>query len=261
MRVETVLAPNPGIYTGPGTNTYLIAVHGEVAVIDAGPEIDRHLLAIIDAIGDRRPVGVIATHTHLDHAPLSNPLARRLDVPVYGNQSGPGFDPDLRVVDGDEISVGGMPLEAVHTPGHSADHLCFRLGDRLFTGDHIMGGSTVVMDDAAAYLESLYRVRDLGVGRLEPGHGAPMDDAGDVIAGYIEHRLAREREIVSVIGAGAATIRDVVDAVYAFVPPDLRAAATHQVIVQMIKLQADGELGFSAGAVGPSTMVELIAEL
>lgn len=258
--VETVLAPNPGIYTGSGTNTYLLADRGEVAVIDAGPAIDRHLLAILDAIGDRRPVAVIATHTHSDHAPLSNPLARRLGVPVYGYGPGPDFEPDVRVGGEEEIVVGDVSLEAVHTPGHAFDHLCFRLGDRLFTGDHIMGGSTVVMEDAKAYLESLYRVQALGVARLEPGHGAPMDDAGGVIADHIEHRLAREREIIDAIGTGATTIGGVVDAVYSFVPPDLRAAATHQVIVQMAKLQADGEVRFSAGAVGPSTMVELIAE-
>jgi glyoxylase-like metal-dependent hydrolase (beta-lactamase superfamily II) len=147
----------------------------------------------------------------------------------------------------------------VHTPGHSADHLCFRLSERLFTGDHIMGGSTVVMDDASAYLESLYRVQDLGVARIEPGHGDSMDDAGDVIAGYIAHRLAREQEILDVIRAGAGTVADIVDAVYSFVPADLRAAATHQVIVQMNKLLVDEKVRFSAGAAGPSTMVELIA--
>jgi glyoxylase-like metal-dependent hydrolase (beta-lactamase superfamily II) len=258
--VETVLAPNPGIYTGPGTNTYVIADRGHVAVVDAGPTIERHLIAILDAISGRQPVAVIATHTHADHAPLSNPLARRLGVPVYGFGPGPDFEPDIRVDDGYEVSIGGASLEAVHTPGHSADHLCFRLGDRLFTGDHIMGGSTVVMEDAAAYLESLYRVQGLGVARLEPGHGAPMDDAGGVIAHYIEHRLAREREIVEAIGGGATTIEAVVDAVYAFVPPDLRAAATHQVIVQMTKLRADGEVWFSTGTAGPSTMVELNAD-
>jgi glyoxylase-like metal-dependent hydrolase (beta-lactamase superfamily II) len=138
--VETVLAPNPGIYTGPGTNTNLVVDRGEVAVIDAGPEIGRHLLNVIDAVGDRQPVAVIATHAHSDHAPLSNPLARRFDVPVYGYRAGPDFEPDVRVVDADEIAVGGLSLEAVHTPGHAADHLCFRLDDRLFTGDHIMGG-------------------------------------------------------------------------------------------------------------------------
>ena len=259
MKIERVLAPNPSIYTGPGTNTYLVGGGNDVAVIDAGPVIDTHLLAIVDAIGDRTAVAVIATHTHPDHAPLSNPLAERLGAPVLGFGPGPEFQPDVRIADGDDVHVGDLRLEAVHTPGHAADHLCFRLSDRLFTGDHIMGGSTVIMEDASAYLESLYRVQDLGVARIEPGHGDSMNDAGAVIAGYIEHRRAREQEILDVIGAGAGTVADIVDAVYSFVPVDLRAAAAHQVIVQLNKLLVDGKVRFSAGAVGPSTMVELIA--
>ena len=259
MIVERVLAPNPGIYTGPGTNTYLVADGDDVAVVDAGPVIDSHLVAIMDAIGGRTAVAVIATHTHPDHAPLSNKLGGRLGVPVLGFGSGPEFEPDVRIKDGDEVRVGAHHLQAVHTPGHSADHLCFRLSDRLFTGDHIMGGSTVVMEDASAYLESLYRVQELGVTRIEPGHGDSIDNAGDVITGYIEHRLAREQEIVESIAAGARTVGDIVDVVYSSVHADLRAAATHQVIVQLNKLLADERVRFSAGAAGPSTMVELIA--
>ena len=122
-----------------------------------------------------------------------------------------------------------------------------------------MGGSTVVMEDASAYLESLYRVQDLGVVRIEPGHGDSRDDAGAVIAEYIEHRLARELGILDAIAAGAGTVGAIVDAVYSFVPADLRPAATHQVIVQLTKLLVDERVRFSAGAAGPSTMVELIA--
>ena len=259
MTLERVLAPNPGIYTGPGTNTYLVADGDDVAVLDPGPVIDSHLLAILDAIGGRTVVAVIATHTHPDHAPLSNQLGARLGVPVMGYGPGPEFEPDVRIEDGDEVRVGAHHLQAVHTPGHSADHLCFRLAERLFTGDHIMGGSTVVMEDASAYLESLYRVQDLEVTRIEPGHGDSMDDAEEVIAGYIEHRLAREQEIVDSVAAGARTVGEIVDVVYSSIPADLRAAATHQVIVQLNKLFADERVRFSAGAAGPSTMVELIA--
>jgi glyoxylase-like metal-dependent hydrolase (beta-lactamase superfamily II) len=259
MIVERLLAPNPGVYTGPGTNTYLIVDRGEVAVIDPGPTIERHLVGIAAAIGDRTAVAMVVTHTHSDHAPLANPLAEQLGVPVYGYEAGPHFVPDIRISDGDTVSVGGVVLEAVHTPGHTRDHLCFRLADRLFTGDHIMGGSTVIMEDAAAYMESLYRVRDLDVARIEPGHGPSMDDAGSVIDEYIAHRLAREAEILDAVRAGGMTVADIGEAVYSFVPPELLPAATHQVIVQMRKLYADGEVRFSAGAVGPSTMVELNA--
>jgi glyoxylase-like metal-dependent hydrolase (beta-lactamase superfamily II) len=259
VTVDRVLAPNPGIYTGPGTNTYLIGDGDEVLILDPGPILDGHLLAILDACGDRTATGVVATHTHSDHAPLANPLADRLGVPVLGNRPGPGFDPDIRLSDGSEVAVGAATMTAVHTPGHSADHLCFRLSGRLFTGDHIMGGSSVIMEDAAAYLDSLYRVQGLAVDRIEPGHGDSMNDAGMVIAGCIEHRLARELEILEAIASGAAIVSDIVDTVYAFVPSGLRSAATHQVVVQLAKLAADGEVRFLAGEAGPSTMVELIA--
>jgi glyoxylase-like metal-dependent hydrolase (beta-lactamase superfamily II) len=256
MTVERVLAPNPGFYTGPGTNTYLVSNRGDVAILDPGPVIERHRNAIVEAIGGRTPVAVIVTHTHPDHAPLANPLAAQFDVPVYGYGPGPGFEPSIRLGDGDTVGIGGLVMEAVHTPGHTSDHLCFRLGERLFTGDHIMGGSTVIMEDAREYLESLHRILRLGVARIEPGHGPSMGDADAVIGRYIEHRLAREAEILDVVRAGPVTVEGIVDAVYSFVPPELRAAATHQVIVQLNKLYADGEVRFPTGAVGPSVMVE-----
>lgn len=240
MRVERILAPNPSIYTGPGTNTYLIESVDEALILDAGPVIGSHLEAILLAVAGLNPVGVIATHTHPDHAPLSNPLAKELDVPVYGYERGFDFIPDIRIGDGETIPVGMTELVAVHTPGHTPDHLCFQMDTLLFTGDHIMEGSTVVMEDAAAYLDSLYRVRDLGVEHIEPGHGAAMDEAGQVIDQYIEHRLARERQIVEAVRSGASGIDEVVDAVYAEVPEILRPAAAHQLQVQLDKLVADG---------------------
>jgi glyoxylase-like metal-dependent hydrolase (beta-lactamase superfamily II) len=240
MRVERILAPNPSIYTGSGTNTYLIIDRGEALILDAGPVIPSHLEAILLALAELTPVGVVATHTHPDHAPLSNPLAGRLDVPVYGFEPGPQFEPDVRIADGETVSLGATELVAVHTPGHTADHLCFLHGETLFTGDHIMEGSTVIMEDAAAYLDSLYRVRDLGVGYLEPGHGSAIDDAGRAIDEYIEHRLMRERQIVEAVRAGAASIDDIIDAVYAEIPEALRPAAAHQLKVQLEKLEGDG---------------------
>ena len=240
MRIERILAPNPSIYTGPGTNTYLIEDSGEALVLDPGPVIGSHRGAILLAVADLSVVGVVATHTHPDHAPLANPLALGLGVPVYGYEAGPEFEPDIRVGDGAEVPFGASALVAVHTPGHTPDHLCFLLGDVLFTGDHIMEGSTVVMEDAAAYLDSLYRVRDLAVEHLEPGHGLAMDDAGRVIEEYIEHRLMRESQIVDAVESSASTIDEVIDVVYAEIPEALRPAAAHQLRVQLEKLAADG---------------------
>lgn len=255
--IRVLLAPNPGPYTGPGTNTYLIGDRGEVAILDPGPVIAVHEAEIVAAIGDDVPVAVIATHTHPDHAPLCNPLAARLGVPVYGFEAGPGFVPDRRIRDGAVIGVGGLEIVAVHTPGHTPDHLCFRVERRLFTGDHIMGGSTVVIEDAADYLESLYKVRDLDVDRIEPGHGPPMDDAAAVVDEYIGHRLMRERQLVAALRSGAGTVGDLVEAVYGHVPAEIVPAATHQVIVQLDKLSREGVVQFSRAGAGSGTAVEL----
>lgn len=255
--IERILAPNPGLYTGPGTNTYLLRDAGEVIVIDPGPVIDGHAADVVAALGDDTPVGVVATHTHPDHAPLANPLALRLGVPVYGYAPGPDFLPDFRIDDGDSVRFGGSELVAVHTPGHTPDHLCLRLEGVLFTGDHIMGGSTVVIEDAADYLDSLYKVRDLDVDRLEPGHGDAMDDAGRAVEEYIEHRLERERQIITAIAAGAGTIGDVVDVVYAGIPSGLRPAAVHQVRVQLAKLSEDAAVTFDDDRTGESASVRL----
>ena len=255
--IERILAPNPSLYTGPGTNTYLLSNGTDVLVLDPGPMIDGHHAAIVAAVGGRTAVGVVVTHTHPDHAPLANPLAATLDVPVYGFGPGPEFIPDRTIKDGATVPFGTDEILAVHTPGHTADHLCFRLGDTLFTGDHIMEGSTVIIEDATAYLESLYLVQDLSVARIEPGHGSPIDDAGATIADYIEHRLERERQIVAAVGGGAETIGDIVDVVYADIPAGLRYAAVHQVGVQLTKLSRDGAVSFDVGMAEEETEVRL----
>jgi glyoxylase-like metal-dependent hydrolase (beta-lactamase superfamily II) len=242
--VERVLAPNPSLYTGPGTNTYLLRHAGEVLVLDPGPIIPEHEAAILEAVGADTVVGVVVTHTHPDHAPLANPLGARLDAPVLGFDEGPGFRPDVRLADADTVPFGRRSITAVHTPGHTPDHLCFLLDELLFTGDHIMQGSTVVIEDASDYLQSLYLVRDLGVARLEPGHGDAIDDAGAAIDDYIDHRLERERQLLAAIADGAASIGDLVDHVYAGVPAGLRPAAVHQVRVQLTKLSRDGAVTF-----------------
>ncbi|MFV2000223.1 MAG: MBL fold metallo-hydrolase [Acidimicrobiia bacterium] len=243
------------MYTGPGTNTYVMVSNGEALVLDPGPVIEQHMLEIVAQLSDLTPVGVVVTHTHPDHAPMANPLAARLDVPVYGYQSGPQFAPDVLVADGESVSFGTDSITAVHTPGHTADHLCFLRADTLFTGDHIMGGSTVIIEDAAEYLDSLYLVRDLDIARLEPGHGDTMDDAAAVITHYIDHRLEREVQIVAAVTGGARSVGEIVDVVYAGLPPALRHAAVHQVGVQLVKLNTDGAIWFDTDSVGERSSV------
>jgi glyoxylase-like metal-dependent hydrolase (beta-lactamase superfamily II) len=242
MQCRRVLAPNPGPYTGPGTNPYLINDGERAAILDPGPIIESHFAAIERSLGELIPAAVVVSHNHSDHAPLANPLAEKLGVPSYGFAPGPDFSPDLMIVDGSTIPVGSGELVAVHTPGHTWDHMCFLVGSELYTGDHIMQGSTVILEDAAAYLDSLDRVASLGATRLRPGHGDTIEDAATAVAEYIEHRRERERQIVAAVAAGATTPAAITEAVYAGIPPELMPAATSQVRVQLQKLISEERL-------------------
>lgn len=240
MKIERVLAPNPGPFTGPGTNTWLIDDGGHVAIIDPGPVSTSHFDAIASAVRGRQVAGVLVTHTHIDHAPLANPLARTLDVLAFGFEAGPEFDPDVRLGDGSTVGVGSLDLEVVHTPGHSDDHLCFLAGRVLFTGDHIMGGSSVMVERLAPYLESLERLRPLDLDRLYPGHGDVMENPAEVIDWYVAHRLERERQIIDAIAGGASTVSEIVEVVYRDVDSSLHPLAARSVTAHVDKLTADG---------------------
>ncbi len=216
-------------------------------VIDPGPMIETHLAAIEHAIGDTELAAVLVTHTHPDHAPAANPLADRFGVPALGFDRGPSFEPDQRVADGDEVDAGSVRLRAIHTPGHTSDHLCYLAEGVLFTGDHIMGGSTVIIEDAAEYMASLRRVLNLGPNHLYPGHGPRIPDARAAVEAYIAHREEREQQIVAAIVDGAATVEDVVAEVYAGLDASLVPAATQQVGVQLRKLVAEGRVHLAAG--------------
>jgi glyoxylase-like metal-dependent hydrolase (beta-lactamase superfamily II) len=242
VRIERVLAPNAGPFTGPGTNTWLLESDGNVVVIDPGPISDSHLAAILAAIGRRSVTSVLVTHTHSDHAPLANPLARELEVPAYGHSAGPEFDPDLRLTGGSTITVGSIALEVIHTPGHSDDHLCFLTGQILFTGDHIMGGSSVMVEDMGSYLRSLERLQDLDLDRLFPGHGPEIEQPQEVISWYIAHRLQREQEILDAIAGGAVEVDAIVESVYRNVDRSLHPLAARSVAAHLRKLEEEGRI-------------------
>lgn len=250
MEVTRVLAPNPSFFTGPGTNTYLIGSTAEVAILDPGPIIEEHRQAVVRAVGDREVVAVAVTHTHPDHAPLANPLAAQLGAPAVGYAPGPGFSPDVRLSDLEILQIGALQMTAIHTPGHTADHLCYVVDDVLFSGDHIMGGSTVVIEDAAAYLASLERLAGMGLRLCHPGHGPDLPDAEGTIEEYIAHRRMRERQILDAVESGAHTVDDIVDAVYAEVPPQLRSAAAMQVRTQLTKLIDEGRVRWATAEGG-----------
>lgn len=247
MRVDLVLAPNPGPMTGPGTNTWVVVAAGEAVVIDPGPVIHSHLAAIVAALAGVNPVGIVVTHTHPDHAPAATPLAKRLGVPTIGPGPGGGFRPDRRIADGDVVEVGGVRLAAVATPGHSADSMCYRLEDALFAGDHIMGGSTVMVEDMKRYLDSLRVLQRTGLRVIYPGHGPIMRDPDRTIGEYLEHRLMREAQILGAVRGGATTVGAVVQRVYAEVDPVLHPAAAVSVDAHLRKLADDGVVTYRGG--------------
>ena len=250
MRIERVLANNPGPYTGPGTNTWLLDDgRGAVAVIDPGPVDHRHAGAIVDRVADRTLAAVLVTHTHVDHAPMANPLASDFDVPAVGHAPGARFDPDIRLTDGATFYVGELGLDVVHTPGHADDHLCFRAGDALFTGDHIIGGSSVMVEKMGPYLRSLERIRGTGLERLHPGHGDDMGDPDAVIDWYVAHRRLRHEQIYASIASGRRAVSEIVEDVYADVDSSLHPLAVRSVSAHLALLGEEGRVTFEGDAV------------
>ncbi len=244
--VRRILAPNPGKMTGPGTNTYLVGID-EVAVIDPGVDDASHLDAIVGCGGDRIR-WILATHTHPDHSPGAAALKKRTGAEVLAYDSRDGLTVDTEMRDRDQIEATEFRLTAVHTPGHASNHLCFLLEQErvLFSGDHIMQGSTVVIrppdGDMAEYLASLERVRKLRLRAIAPGHGHLIEDPVAVIDEYISHRLEREAQVLSVLEAsnGGATIAEVVASVYPDLDEELLPMAGHTVHAHLRKLASEG---------------------
>ena len=248
MNIARILAPNPGRLTGAGTNTYVVTSGSECAVIDPGPAVAGHIDAVVTACTAGHPVGVLVTHAHPDHFPAAPAVASRLGVPVAGPGAADGFKPDRVLADGETVECGSVAITAVATPGHCADHFCYRAGEHIFTGDLILGGTSVVVEDVTAYLASLRRLERLDPARLWPGHGDRIDDPQGVIAGLIEHRLQREREIIAVMESGAATVAEIVARVYRDVPAALHPAAAVSVAAHLRRLEADPGVELQSGA-------------
>jgi glyoxylase-like metal-dependent hydrolase (beta-lactamase superfamily II) len=242
--VRRVLAPNPGVMTGPGTNTYLVGID-EVAVIDPGVDDDAHLDAIVGCGGDRIR-WILCTHTHPDHSPGAAPLKKRTGAEVLAFTSRDGLEVDTEITEGFRIEATEFRLRALHTPGHASNHLCYLLEEErlLFSGDHIMQGSTVVIappdGDMAAYLESLERIRALRLKYIAPGHGYLIDDPRAVIDDYIEHRLERERQVLEAVRAGDGTTEQVVARLYPGLIDELVPRAKQTVHAHLRKLASEG---------------------
>lgn len=243
MRIERLLANNPGPFTGPGTNTWILDdERGTVVIIDPGP-LDRiHEEHIVKRVGGREVSSVLVTHTHEDHAPMANPLAREFVVPAIGYAPGPHFVPDQRVEEGASIPCGESALEVVFTPGHSDDHLCFRVGNVLFSGDHIIGGSSVMVESMGPYLRSLEKLKGTGLHRLYPGHGDEIDKPDEVIDWYLAHRLQRHREVMGAIVSGATNVKEVLEIVYRDVDKGLHPLAERSVVAHLALLIEEGQI-------------------
>lgn len=252
--VRRITAPNPGVMTGPGTNAYLIGTQ-EFALIDPGPESAPHLAAMLDAVGERLK-WILCTHTHLDHSPGARALKNRTGAQILGFGSVPddgrqdtAFAPDRALRDGDMVDGGAFRLRAVHTPGHASNHLCYLLESQkmLFTGDHIMQGSTVVIappdGDMIAYLKSLERLLSLDLAALAPGHGHVISGPHDEVRRLVVHRKKREQKVVDAFGKkNPATLDELLPFVYDDVSPRIHPVARRSLHAHIIKLQLDGRV-------------------
>jgi glyoxylase-like metal-dependent hydrolase (beta-lactamase superfamily II) len=255
--VVRMLAPNPGFMTGPGTNTYIVGER-ELIVIDPGPADSAHIAAVI-AAGAGRIRWIVLTHTHRDHSPGATSLREATGARIAGRSGGADSPHDGHVAldrvlaDGDVVRCDGVELQVVHTPGHASNHLCYLLAQTrmLFTGDHVIQGSTVVIappdGNMNAYLQSLRRLQSLDVAILAPGHGYLIGQPPQEIARLLAHRLARERKVRSTLRGlgGRATLAQLLPKVYDDVPAAIHPIAARSLRAHLEKLVEDGELQFS----------------
>lgn len=242
MRIIRVLAPNPGVYTLEGTNTWVVG-RDPALVIDPGPEERAHLAEVRRAAG---AVGaILLTHDHPDHAPGGAALARETGAPLHAFRPPPG---GARLRDGQEVRVGAVGVTAVHTPGHTPDHVAFLIRDEgiLFTGDAVLGRGTSVIDppegDLAAYLRSLRRMLELRPRLLYPGHGPVVLDAPGKLREYLDHRAMREDQVLAALRSGRDTIPAMVEEIYGGYPPEVRSLAERSVLAHLLKLEAEGRV-------------------
>ena len=260
--LRRITAPNPGMMTGPGTNTYLVG-SGDIAVVDPGPDDPAHLGALLDAAsaaGDRIR-WVLVTHTHPDHAPGAARLAAASGAELVGFEARPGFAPDVRAGDGFVLEAPSFRLCALATPGHASDHLCWLLEQPrvLLSGDHVMDKVTVVVappdGDMAEYLESLRRVSELEppLEAIAPGHGRLLGSPRRVLEAVIAHRLERERLVARALDAlGTATPDDLVPVVYTDVDAARFGVARLSLWAHLRKLAREGRATEVAGAPVPT---------
>jgi len=241
VNIRSITAPNPGPFTLDGTRTYLI---DETAVLDPGPAIDSHIDAIAAAMPDLHTIFI--THRHADHAPAAVPLKRRTGARIVAPR-GVLEETDRTVEDGEVVDG----LEAIATPGHTNEHVCYlTTGGDLFTGDTILGSGTTTIfppdGHMGDYIRSLRRLRERQPRRIYPAHGPTRDDAVALIDEYIAHRLQREEQVRDALAAGARSVAEMRSRIYPDLDPRLHGAAEIQIRAHLIKLEEEG--GITSGS-------------
>jgi glyoxylase-like metal-dependent hydrolase (beta-lactamase superfamily II) len=264
--LRRILAPNPSPFTYTGTQTYVVGA-GEVAVIDPGPDDADHASALLSAIAGERVSAIVCTHNHRDHSPASRAVQAATRAPIVGcaplsiEDEGPradeAFDPDYRpdrvLSDGEVLEGKGWALEAVATPGHTSNHLCFALAGEgaLFSGDHVMGWSTSVVappdGDMAAYMASLDKLLARPERLYYPTHGPPIEDAHAHVRRLIDHRHEREGQILARLAAGETHVPDIVRSIYHGLDPRLFGAAGRSVLAHLLDLERRGRVAADGG--------------
>jgi glyoxylase-like metal-dependent hydrolase (beta-lactamase superfamily II) len=260
-RVVRVTADNGSVMTGPGTNSYFVGdPGGPCALIDPGPDDPAHVKALLESAPG--PITrILVTHTHKDHSPAAQAMHAATGAPLLGRVAAfpewqdTAFKPDTSLAHGERVVLGGdCTLRVVHTPGHASNHLCYLLEQEklLFTGDHLMQGSTVVINppdgDMQAYLDSLRLLLDLDLEWLAPGHGFLIDRPHAVVTRTIAHRLQREAKVIDALRAtGNGDVDALLPIVYADVPERMYPVAARSLRAHLLKLRADGRALESAG--------------
>ena len=254
--IRRIVANNPGPFTFRGTGTYIVG-KGEVAVIDPGPDLAEHVDALLASLAGEQVTHILITHTHRDHSPAAKAVKAATGAPTYGfgphaggergekgSEEGGDWDfvPDVVVHDRGEIAGGNWRFEAVHTPGHTSNHLCFALPDAgiLFSGDHVMGWSTSVIappdGSMAAYMASLDKLLRRRDSVYWPTHGPQITEPGRHVRAFVAHRREREAGVLECLKTGSETIDAMVERLYAGLNPSLRGAAGRSVLAHLIDL-------------------------
>jgi glyoxylase-like metal-dependent hydrolase (beta-lactamase superfamily II) len=264
-RIRRVVANNPSAFTFKGTGTYLIG-HGKVAIVDPGPDDPAHVEAVLRAVRGETVTHILVTHTHLDHVPATSAIARATGAKTYAfgphprppegaapDQAGDhDFLPDIRLADADVVQGDGWTVEAVHTPGHISNHLCFALREdrALLSGDHVMGWSTAVISppdgNMADYFASLRKLLPRDETLYIPTHGAEIRDPVPFVHAYIQHRLGREAQILERLRDGPQTIPQMVAKNYADTPLHLHKAAGRSMLAHLVQMVKDGRVTMEA---------------